>query len=106
MQLIKFLFQVCPKCQICIEKNGGCNHMQCYGCKHDFCWMCLGDWKTHGSEYYRCSRYEENPNVANESSHARAKEALKKYLHYFERVRSQHFTSSKQLLILVKCLFL
>ena len=52
--------------------------MQCYGCKHDFCWMCLGDWKTHGSEYYRCSRYEENPNVANESSHARAKEALKK----------------------------
>lgn len=59
--------------------------MQCYGCKHDFCWMCLGDWKTHGSEYYRCSRYEENPNVANESSHARAKEALKKYLHYFER---------------------
>ena len=60
--------------------------MQCYGCKHDFCWMCLGDWKTHGSEYYRCSRYEENPNVANESSHARAKEALKKYLHYFERV--------------------
>jgi ariadne-2 len=48
--------------------------------------MCLGDWKTHGSEYYRCSRYEENPNVANESSHARAKEALKKYLHYFERV--------------------
>ena len=80
------MFQVCPKCQICIEKNGGCNHMQCYGCKHDFCWMCLGDWKTHGSEYYRCSRYEENPNVANESSHARAKEALKKYLHYFERV--------------------
>ena len=65
--------------------------MQCYGCKHDFCWMCLGDWKTHGSEYYRCSRYEENPNVANESSHARAKEALKKYLHYFERVATYVF---------------
>ncbi|XP_076475890.1 E3 ubiquitin-protein ligase ari-2 isoform X2 [Bombus vancouverensis nearcticus] len=42
----------CPKCHICIEKNGGCNHMQCYSCKHDFCWMCLGDWKAHGSEYY------------------------------------------------------
>ena len=60
--------------------------MQCYNCKHDFCWMCLGDWKTHGSEYYECSRYKENPNIAHESAHAQAREALKKYLHYFERV--------------------
>lgn len=75
----------CPKCHICIEKNGGCNHMQCYNCKHEFCWMCLGDWKTHGSEYYECSRYKENPNIAHESAHAQAREALKKYLFYFER---------------------
>ncbi|CAG7724017.1 unnamed protein product, partial [Allacma fusca] len=75
----------CPKCHICIEKNGGCNHMQCYNCKHDFCWMCLGDWKNHGSEYYECSRYKENPNIAYESVHAQAREALKKYLHYYER---------------------
>ncbi|XP_042207453.1 potential E3 ubiquitin-protein ligase ariadne-2-like [Homarus americanus] len=75
----------CPKCHICIEKNGGCNHMQCFNCKHDFCWMCLGCWKTHGSEYYECSRYKENPNIAHESAHAQAREALKKYLHYYER---------------------
>ncbi|KAL1493400.1 hypothetical protein ABEB36_011461 [Hypothenemus hampei] len=75
----------CPKCHICIEKNGGCNHMQCSNCKHDFCWMCLGDWKSHGSEYYECSRYRENPNIAHESAHAQAREALKKYLHYYER---------------------
>jgi len=75
----------CPRCNICIEKNGGCNHMQCYNCKHDFCWMCLGDWRNHGSEYYECSRYKENPNIVNESVHAQAREALKKYLHYFER---------------------
>ena len=76
--------------------------MQCFHCKHDFCWMCLGNWRTHGSEYYECSRsgfriqetfvtlpmfrYKENPNIANESAHAQAREALKKYLHYFERV--------------------
>lgn len=60
--------------------------MQCYNCKHDFCWMCLGDWNTHGSEYYECSRYKENPNIAHESVHAQAREALKKYLHYYERV--------------------
>jgi len=46
------------------------------------------DWKTHGSEYYECSRYKENPNIANESAHAQAREALKKYIFYFERVKS------------------
>lgn len=45
------------------------------------------DWKSHGSEYYECSRYKENPNIANESVHVQAREALKKYLFYFERVR-------------------
>ena len=34
------------------------NCLQCYNCKHDFCWMCLGDWRSHGSEYYECSRYK------------------------------------------------
>lgn len=75
----------CPKCNVCIEKNGGCNHMHCSKCKYDFCWICLGDWKAHGSEYYECSRYRENPNISNESAHAQAREALKKYLFYFER---------------------
>nr|CAD7438632.1 unnamed protein product [Timema bartmani] len=75
----------CPRCHICIEKNGGCNHMMCFSCKHDFCWMCLGDWKTHGSEYYECSRFKENPNIAQESVLVQAREALKKYLHYYER---------------------
>lgn len=32
----------CPNCNLCIEKNGGCNHMKCFSCKYEFCWMCLG----------------------------------------------------------------
>lgn len=48
--------------------------------------MCMGDWKAHGSEYYECSRYKSNPNIANESAGIQAREALKKYLFYFERV--------------------
>ncbi|CAI4224535.1 unnamed protein product [Auanema sp. JU1783] len=75
----------CPHCHTCIEKNGGCNHMQCAKCKHHFCWMCFGDWKTHGSEYYECSRYKDNPSVAAEANHVKARRALEKYLHYFER---------------------
>lgn len=35
----------CPKCNVTIEKDGGCNHMVCknQNCKHDFCWVCLGE---------------------------------------------------------------
>lgn len=54
--------------------------------------MCLGDWKTHGSEYYECSRYKENPDIVNQSQQAQAREALKKYLFYFERVRASLHT--------------
>ncbi|VDK45253.1 unnamed protein product [Anisakis simplex] len=80
----------CPNCHSCIEKNGGCNHMQCAKCKHHFCWMCFGDWKTHGSEYYECSRYKENPSVAQEANHVKARRALEKYLHYYERYENHH----------------
>lgn len=47
--------------------------MQCGACRHDFCWVCLGDWRSHGSEYYECSRYKEDPNLANDSQHAQVK---------------------------------
>ncbi|CAJ0931469.1 unnamed protein product, partial [Mesorhabditis belari] len=80
----------CPQCHACIEKNGGCNHMQCAKCKHHFCWMCFGDWKSHGSEYYVCSRYKENPSVAAEANHVKARRALEKYLHYFERYENHN----------------
>ena len=52
----------------------------------DFCWVCLGEWKKHGDAYYECSRYKEDPKVVNENRHAKAREALKKYLFYFHRV--------------------
>lgn len=76
----------CPKCHICIEKNGGCNHMQCYTCKYDFCWMCLGDWKSHGSEYYECSRYRENPNIAHESVHAQVRRRENVFFKVFQYI--------------------
>ena len=51
--------------------------------------MCLRNWSEHNREYYECSIYKQNPEVANENSGIRAREALKKYLFYYERVREQ-----------------
>ena len=33
----------------------------CFQCKHDFCWVCLEQWKRHNSStggYFKCNRYE------------------------------------------------
>ena len=36
-------------CHKPIEKNKGCNHMTCSQCRHEFCWICMGPWRQHGS---------------------------------------------------------
>ncbi|CAM4725179.1 unnamed protein product [Leuciscus chuanchicus] len=36
----------CPKCQVPVEKNGGCMHMVCPRpqCRFDWCWICRVEW--------------------------------------------------------------
>lgn len=66
----------------------------------EFCWMCLGNWNEHNREYYECSIYKENPSmVKKKSGTLKAREALTKYLFYYERVRKSsgfifHFLSN------------
>lgn len=35
----------CPKCHVAIVHSGGCSHMTCRMCQHNFCWLCMGDFK-------------------------------------------------------------
>ncbi|KDO23848.1 hypothetical protein SPRG_11280 [Saprolegnia parasitica CBS 223.65] len=77
----------CPKCSVRIEKNQGCNHMTCRGCKYEFCWICMDVWSNHNSAtggYYKCNRYD--PAAApQDTDAARAKAELDRYLHYYQR---------------------
>jgi len=48
----------CPACLVPIEKDGGCNHMTCQRCGHEFCWLCGEDY-DEGRHFRRggCSQW-------------------------------------------------
>ena len=56
-------FKQCPKCQVIIEKNEGCNQMHCINCGYNFCWLCLKGYTENHYAMYNVSgcpgmRYE------------------------------------------------
>lgn len=75
----------CPRCNSTIEKNGGCNHMTCRKCKHEFCWMCMGLWSEHGTSWYNCSRFDEKSGTDARDAQAQSRKSLERYLHYYNR---------------------
>ena len=76
----------CPKCISRIEKNQGCNHMTCRQCKHEFCWLCFGDWKGHTA----CNRYNADGKEVGEEENSiqKKKRDLERYMHYYKRYQN------------------
>ena len=54
------------------------------GCGYEFCWICLGEWKPHGSSWYECKKY--NPTELDkqkERMRLDTKYELEKYANYY-----------------------
>ncbi|ORX55054.1 hypothetical protein DM01DRAFT_1030428 [Hesseltinella vesiculosa] len=84
----------CPKCNSTIEKNGGCNHMTCRKCRHEFCWVCMGPWSEHGTSWYNCNRFDERSSSEARENQTQSRLSLERYLHYYNRY-ANHEQSAK-----------
>lgn len=69
----------CPRCDSCIEKNGGCNRIVCQRCKYQFCWICMQDWSVHGYEN-PCNTF-----VKSAETKEKSRAALERYVFYCNR---------------------
>lgn len=74
----------CPKCHVIIEKNGGCNHMTCRKCHHEFCWTCSQP-LTHSLQAmgrHNCNKFVDEDR---EKDIEKSRAQLKRFLHYCNR---------------------
>jgi len=62
----------CPRCRANIQKDGGCNHMTCRACNHEFCWFHLRAWNA---DCQRDHWFNAHPELDDEA--ARAAQALR-----------------------------
>jgi ariadne-1 len=65
--------------------------MTCRQCKHEFCWICMGNWADHGQQsggYYKCNKFDAAELPATVTEAQRAKAELDRYLHYYQRYQA------------------
>ncbi|GFQ04213.1 probable E3 ubiquitin-protein ligase ari2 [Phtheirospermum japonicum] len=83
----------CPKCHKPVDKNGGCNLVQCI-CGQPFCWLCGGATGIAHTltsiENHSCGRYKEEHGDALE----RKRKEVWRYTHYYNRYKA-HLDSLK-----------
>jgi ariadne-1 len=83
--LLKYT-QDCPRCGSPIEKNGGCNHMSCKKCGHQYCWVCQEKWE---SSHYACSQHSSADDNSRESIARRVEGNLTFRQYYLINVKAR-----------------
>jgi len=70
-------------------------HMTCQkhagGCGYEFCWLCRGDWKEHGSNtggFYSCNKYDTSNAKEEDVIQEKTKTELETYMFYYHRYQS------------------
>jgi ariadne-1 len=103
IRLVMATSKPCFHCGIPTTRVEGCNHMTCQkqkgGCGGEWCWMCRGDWKSHGEHtggYFSCNKYDNSGAKDLDNEAARLKEEADRYLHYFNRY-FLHETAAKSI---------
>lgn len=97
----------CPRCNTPIEKDEGCNHMNCRKCRKEFCWICMQDWSLHSDNtggYFQCNKFvsdsaqggvvdvlwaEEKGNAHAETLRLRERgKKMARFIHYYTRFQA------------------
>ena len=87
MKFVSSISKPCFHCGLYTERTDGCNHMTCPRCKGEWCWMCRGDWKTHGDRtggFYKCNLYETSEAKKLDEKAQQLKEENSVFLKYFD----------------------
>ena len=88
LKMIRATTKPCFHCGWPTERNKGCNHMTCSKCGGQWCWMCRGDWATHGQHtggFYSCNRYDKSEAKKIDDWAASYLKSSERYQHYYTR---------------------
>ena len=52
--------KACPRCRAATQKNGGCNHITCRACRHEWCWLCSASYKAGHFQRGACEQFSQD----------------------------------------------